>query len=279
MKLASFKKEGRIGFGIVDGDAVLVVKPSDRIWSVKDLLRLRPEERAALREDAERIALADVTLLPPITDPALIIGIGLNTKSHFEETAELMKRTAGDYPKYPRLFMRTSDSHVGHGAPLRIPRVSSELDYEGEIAVMIGKGGRYIEKADALSHIGGYSCYNEGSIRDYQQHSIQVTAGKNFVASGSFGPWITTADDVPDPDRLTLPPRRPAREASSHDARLVDVRGESFSRFAVSNRADPSCKLRSNDDGHTTVHAIVNALLREGGSEARFIPSRISATK
>jgi 2-keto-4-pentenoate hydratase/2-oxohepta-3-ene-1,7-dioic acid hydratase in catechol pathway len=145
----------------VDGDAVLVVKPSDRIWSVKDLLRLRPEERAALREDAERIALADVTLLPPITDPALIIGIGLNTKSHFEETAELMKRTAGDYPKYPRLFMRTSDSHVGHGAPLRIPRVSSDLDYEGEIAVVIGKGGRYAPTRHRdLAAIGGIT--NDG---------------------------------------------------------------------------------------------------------------------
>ena len=116
MKLASFEVGGRAGFGIFDGDAILVVKPSDRIRSVKDLLQLRPEERDVLVWGAERIALADVTLLPPVTDPALIIGIGLNTKSHFEETAALMKRTPGDYPKYPRLFTRTSDSHVGHAA-------------------------------------------------------------------------------------------------------------------------------------------------------------------
>jgi 2-keto-4-pentenoate hydratase/2-oxohepta-3-ene-1,7-dioic acid hydratase in catechol pathway len=118
-----------------------------------------------------------------------------------------MKRTPGDYPKYPRLFTRTSDSHVGHGAPIIIPRVSHELDYEGEIAVVIGKGGRNIPEQDALSHIGGYACYNEGSVRDFQQHSTQVIAGKNLVASGSFGPWIVTSDEVPDPSQLVLETR------------------------------------------------------------------------
>lgn len=208
MKLASFELKGRAGFGIVTQDGVLVANGDDRCpRSIRGLLNLAPGQADELADRWPRVDLASVRLLPPVLDPQLIVGVGLNTKSHFEETAELMKRTPGDYPRYPRLFTRTSDSHVGHGTPIIIPGTSHQLDYEGEIAVVIGKEGRNISEQDALSHIGGYACYNEGSVRDFQQHSNQVTAGKNFVASGSFGPWIVTSDEVPDPSRLVLETR------------------------------------------------------------------------
>ncbi|MCJ8159937.1 fumarylacetoacetate hydrolase family protein, partial [Sphingomonas sp. LaA6.9] len=133
--------------------------------------------------------------------------IGLNTKSHFEETAELYHRTPGDYPAYPRLFTRSIDSHVAQGEPILVPRASDRLDYEGEIAIVIGREGRAIAREQAVSYIGGYACYNDGSVRDFQQHTNQVLAGKNFVASGAFGPWIVTADEIPDPSKLTLETR------------------------------------------------------------------------
>ena len=208
MKLASFEFNGQAGFGVVTEDVVRIADgKSGAFASLKDLLCLPAEKIHALAARWPQASFDSVRLLPPVPNPQLIVGIGLNTKSHFEETAELMKRTPGDYPKYPRLFMRSADSHVGHGAPILIPQCSHQLDYEGEIAVVIGKAGRNIDEQDALSHIGGYACYNEGSLRDFQQHSTQVTAGKNFVASGSFGPWIVTADEVPDPRTLTLETR------------------------------------------------------------------------
>jgi 2-keto-4-pentenoate hydratase/2-oxohepta-3-ene-1,7-dioic acid hydratase in catechol pathway len=96
---------------------------------------------------------------------------------------------------------------VGHGTLIQMPEVSDKLDYEGEIAVIIGKSGRNVSREDAAALIGGYACYNDGSVRDFQRHSDQVTPGKNFAASGSFGPWLVTADEIPDPAALTLETR------------------------------------------------------------------------
>jgi 2-keto-4-pentenoate hydratase/2-oxohepta-3-ene-1,7-dioic acid hydratase in catechol pathway len=208
MKLASFELGGRVTYGVVNADHFLVAgDDASSPKSIKELLRLPPEQIRELASRWSAVGLTAVRLLPPIPDPNVIIGIGLNTKSHFEETATLMNRVPGDYPKNPRLFMRTSDSHVAHGSPIVVPRVSHQLDYEGEIAVVIGKPGRNIAEADALSHVAGYACYNDGSVRDFQMHSNQVTAGKNFVASGGFGPWLVTSDEVPDPIGLTLETR------------------------------------------------------------------------
>src|SRR6516164_9420015 len=151
MKLASFERDGWVGFGVITDDGLLAADCSNPLISIKNILGLSPSTLRSLADRWPRIELGTVRLLPPITDPTLIVGIGLNTKSHFEETAELMKRTPGDYPSHPRLFLRTSDSHVGHGATLLIPRPSHQLDYEGEIAIIIGKEGRNISEQDALS--------------------------------------------------------------------------------------------------------------------------------
>ena len=140
------------------------------------------------------VALDDVVLLPPIPDAAHIIGVGLNTRSHVGER----ERPAGAVSEeHPRLFLRTSDSLVGHHGEVWKPKVSDQFDYEGEIAVVIGRRGRHIDPADAVAYIAGYSCFDDGSVRDYQRHTTQNTPGKNFANSGGFGPWLTTADEAP----------------------------------------------------------------------------------
>ena len=206
MKLVSFiKADGRGGYGAVRGEGVV------------DLgARLAPRGAPTLRtllalellKDAARIAaeappdfpLASLQLAPVIPDPDKIICVGLNYRDHVAETGRTVTEK-------PALFTRYPSSQVGHLQPLIKPSASDEYDYEGELAVIIGKGGRHIRADQALHHIAGYACYNEGSIRDWQRHTSQFLAGKSFAQSGSFGPWMVTSDDIPDPSRLTLETR------------------------------------------------------------------------
>jgi 2-keto-4-pentenoate hydratase/2-oxohepta-3-ene-1,7-dioic acid hydratase in catechol pathway len=139
---------------------------------------------------------SQVVFLPPIPLPGKLVCFGGAFASHL---AELKK----DIPKYPGFHIRSSSSLVGDGVPLMLPSVSRDLDYECELAIVIGNGGRNIAKADAMNHVFGYSCFDDGSIRDYQtEHSM--CAGKNFNASGSFGPWIVTPDEVGDMMNLKI---------------------------------------------------------------------------
>lgn len=204
MRLASFTVDGKPTFGVmVDGGVTCV--PSDlscrtlREWIAKGL----PGAGELARAPAQH-AIGKVQWLNPIADAAHIVGIGLNTRSHFEETAVLMNRKPGDYPKYPRLFMRSPDSLVACGEPLIVPRLSGMLDYESEIGLVIGKRARYVDASNWRDVVVGITCINDGSVRDFQQHSNQVTAGKNFHASGSCGPAIVTLDEIPDTDALEL---------------------------------------------------------------------------
>ncbi len=204
MKLGSFCVDGRTSFGVVRDDGVVDL---GRRVDAPSLRTLLDDGMAAAAEHADApadYAIDEVKWLPPISDPTHIIGIGLNTRSHFEETAQVMKRAPGDYPKYPRLFMRSPLSLVGHGESLFVPTVSEQLDYEGEIALVIGKRCRNVAEAQALEYVAGITAANDGSIRDYQFHSTQNTAGKNFFASGAIGPWIVTCDELGNLDDLTL---------------------------------------------------------------------------
>lgn len=157
--------------------------------------------RDALRqrqiEDLPLVDLDGVRWLPPVPRPERILCVGLNYASHASEIAR--GATA-----HPTLFSRFPSSFVGHGTPVERPRVSDTLDWEGEIAFVIGDGRRDIAAADALDHVAGYTLMAENSVRGYQEHSRQATAGKNFDRSGSWGPWIITADEVPDPAALEL---------------------------------------------------------------------------
>ena len=140
--------------------------------------------------------------MPPVLRPQKIICVGINYRSRPEEYGK------AEEPPYPSLFYRNTRAQVGHGGVLLRPPESEQFDYEGEIALIIGRGGRRIAEADALAHIAGYACFNEGSVRDWMRHGqYNVTAGKNFEASGSFGPWMTTADEIADPHAMRLTTR------------------------------------------------------------------------
>jgi acylpyruvate hydrolase len=138
----------------------------------------------------EPISPADVTALPPFPDSQKIICVGLNYVDHSQEAGFKP-------PDYPTLFARFASSLVGHDRPIVRPRSSEQLDYEGELVAVIGRGGRHISKDAALDHVAGYSIFNDGSIRDYQVKSPQWTIGKNFDATGAFGPFFVTADELP----------------------------------------------------------------------------------
>ena len=204
MKLVSFRVDGRSGYGVLDGtaiaDAGTVLGPDfpdlkSTFGQDDSLARL-----GAAAARAGRIALDDVELLPPVSNPAKIFCIGHNYEEHRVETGR---------PKttYPAVFVRFAESQVAHQQAAWVPSVSSEVDYEGELAVVIGRGGRRIPRGEALAHVAGYSCYNDISIRDWQRHTSQFTPGKNFVRTGAFGPWIVTADEIPDPQTLDLTTR------------------------------------------------------------------------
>jgi 2-keto-4-pentenoate hydratase/2-oxohepta-3-ene-1,7-dioic acid hydratase in catechol pathway len=205
MKLATFRTAERISYGIVRDDGI--VDLGRRIGNdYPDLKSLLATDLPAAVRDlagaAPDHAFADVSLLQPIPDPAHIWCLALNYVEHHDEV-----QSAGrvqELPPQPALFMRWADSLAAHGATLRHPGVSEQLDYEGELVVVIGKPGFAIAEADAMTHVAGYTVMNEGSVRDWQFHTRQITPGKNFWRSGAVGPWIVTRDEVPDPYALNI---------------------------------------------------------------------------
>ncbi|MDQ0315140.1 fumarylacetoacetate hydrolase family protein [Amorphus orientalis] len=201
MKLASYAAPTGTSYGLVDGEQIVDLKmrigssyPDLKSLIEMDAIQAAEKFHTGVTADYHR---DEVTFLPTIPDPARIYCIGLNYHAHREE---------GGRPevKDPTVFMRIADSQVGHRQPLVKPLESDNLDYEGEIAVIIGKPGRRIPETSAWRHVAGYACYNDGSVRDWQRGSSQFTAGKNFVRTGGFGPWMVTADEIPPGTNLTL---------------------------------------------------------------------------
>src|SRR5437763_11935717 len=198
MKLVSFAVSGRSSYGAVVGDGIVDLgrRLGDRHPTLRAAITGGALARltAEVNRSAPDMALSQVTLLPPITNPDKIICAGRNYRAHAAEAG-------GPRPQNPQVFLRLVNTLVAHGQPMVCPSISGDFDYEGELALVIGKPGRHIARAAALSHVLGYTCFNDGSIRDIQfKHSI--AAGKNFHATGGFGPWIVTADEIPDPTRL-----------------------------------------------------------------------------
>lgn len=201
MKLISFLNAGQASYGIVNGDDVLDLQPILGAQA-PDLRALIEQNLFAAAAEAARkhkpgLKFSQLTLLPVIPNPDKIICVGLNYGEHVRETGR-------EITESPALFLRVPDSQVAHGQDIVRPPESTRLDYEGEIAIVIGKGGRRIREADAWSHIAGYSCYNDGSIRDWQVSTSQWTAGKNFWRTGGFGPWLVTADEIKPDQKMTL---------------------------------------------------------------------------
>ncbi|MGJ7469752.1 fumarylacetoacetate hydrolase family protein [Kosakonia cowanii] len=198
MKLASFVHQGIRSYGIVSAEGVVNLgqRLGDRYADLKSLLAADDGLAQAARysEEAADLRFDEIAFLPVIDNPGKILCVGMNY-------AEKRKEFDQHNPA-PTLFVRFADSQTGHNAPVVKPRHSSEFDYEGELAVIIGKGGENIARETALSHVAGYSCYMDGSARDWQ-HSW-FTAGKNWRQTGAFGPWMTTADEIPDPHTLAI---------------------------------------------------------------------------
>ena len=209
MKLLSYEHAGQASFGaVVDGGIVDLKRAlGGRFASLRQLIAADAlaEAAAALQGRKADHALDAVTLLPVIPDPDKIVCVGLNYGEHVRETGRTITES-------PALFLRVPDSQVGHGQPILRPRESQRLDYEGEIAVIIGRGGRRIAEAEAWSHICGYSCYNDGSVRDWQLATSQWTPGKNFYRTGGFGPWMVTSDQIAPDQRMSLVTRLNGQE-------------------------------------------------------------------
>ncbi|MFZ9557457.1 MAG: fumarylacetoacetate hydrolase family protein [Limnohabitans sp.] len=193
MKLISFEHHNTPAYGIVKGDDVLDLTPllGTQAPDLKTLIAKDLLDAAAQAASSNKatLKLSQLTLLPVIPNPGQIFCIGLNYGEHVRETGR-------EITEVPTIFLRLPASQVGHGQDILRPAESHRLDYEAEIAIVIGKGGRRIQEAEAWDHIAGYSCYNDGSVRDWQVATSQWTPGKNFYKTGGFGPWLVTADEI-----------------------------------------------------------------------------------
>jgi 2-keto-4-pentenoate hydratase/2-oxohepta-3-ene-1,7-dioic acid hydratase in catechol pathway len=237
MKLLSFSVAGRETWGAVQGDGVVDLgKALPQYKTLTDFIdspdfAKRDGILAAHKAD---VKLADIEYLPVIGRPEKIICAVRNFLDHHKEAvAHGMKR---EITNFPPIFLRVWRSQVGHNQPVIRPKVSSHLDWEGELAVIIGKGGRHIPESEAMDHVAGYSIYNDVSVRDYQQHAQQIAAGKNFNGTGPFGPWMVTKDELPDPTKLKLETRLNGQVVQKSDTsflifsieRLINYSSEIF---------------------------------------------------
>lgn len=191
MRIVAFEDAGRAVTGLRIGDQV--VEAAALGTELGGLLGADAATRTALlakAATAPKRALASLKLLPPVPAPGKIICIGLNYALHAKEGGNAI-------PDYPAIFMRGRTSLCAPNAPMLRPRASDKLDYEAELAFVVGRTARHVTEADALSHVAGYACFNEGSVRDFQRKSTQWTVGKNFDRTGAFGPELVTADELP----------------------------------------------------------------------------------
>jgi 2-keto-4-pentenoate hydratase/2-oxohepta-3-ene-1,7-dioic acid hydratase in catechol pathway len=205
MKLLSFAADGKDWFGAQRDDGVVTLNDKIAQPSLRAALAAGAMEK--MRDIAQRSTpdrtLDEIKFLPVIPQPGKILCAGINYRSHAAEMAR-------ELPKQPSMFIRFADTLVGHGGELIRPKASDHFDFEGELALVIGKGGRHIAAERALEHVAGYTCFVDGSVRDYQKFS--VTSGKNFPGTGLLGPWLVTRDEIPDPGRLTLVTRLNGKE-------------------------------------------------------------------
>ena len=202
MQLASYKMRGRPSFGAVVGDGVVDLRSRlSRFTSLLDVFRAGAlnEAKTAINGVRPDLLLSEVELLPPLAAPEKILCVGINYVNRGKDY------DLAENPKYPSMFYRAPNSLVGHGQNLIRPKISEQLDYEGEIAMVIGRECKNVAKEAALEVIAGLTLCNEGTIRDWLRHGrFNVTQGKNFDASGSIGPWIQTDIDLTKPLHLTV---------------------------------------------------------------------------
>lgn len=217
MKLVSFTKSDSLSWGVLDGSSIAAIgMAAGAPASLKAALQ-QPDALARIKAaiaSAPRLGLVDVVLAPVLPDPDKILCVGLNYENHRKETGR-------DEVENPTIFTRFANSQVGAGSPMIRPAVSTHFDFEGELAIVIGKPGRHITKGKAFDHVAGYACYNDGSVRDWQRHTHQFTPGKNFMGTGAFGPALVTPDEVGPLDALVLRTRLNGQVVQ--EARLGDM--------------------------------------------------------
>ena len=216
MKLASYLANGKELFGAASGEGIVTL--NDRLGGRYASLRhalaagALAEMRTAAAKSAPDQRLTDVAFLPAIPNPEKILCAGINYRSHAAEVGR-------ELPKQPSMFIRLANTLVGHEGQLIRPLVSHQFDFEGELAVVIGRSGRHISIEHALDYVAGYTCFVDGSVRDYQKFS--VTSGKNFPGTGPLGPWIVTPDEIPDPKALMLVTRLNGEQVQKSSTELL----------------------------------------------------------
>tara|TARA_B100000989_G_scaffold190682_1_gene143619 strand:- start:4013 stop:4882 length:870 start_codon:yes stop_codon:yes gene_type:complete len=210
MKYVSFLNKDKKCFGILLDDKI--VDLTSHYERYREGMEWIPSLKSALEHnkinelneldlnELPEVMLNDIELMPVIPNPGKIFCVGLNYENHRAET----KRPVSSYPT---IFTRFSESQTGHNTKITCPKVSDKLDYEGEMAIIIGKSGRYIDEKNAMQHIAGYACYNDATVRDWQKHTSQFIPGKNFQKTGAFGPYMLTADEVSNYKDLKLQTR------------------------------------------------------------------------
>lgn len=227
MKVISYRRNGTPGVGVMaddNGFVALANAAPDLPNDLRKILEIDPsleKVRAATHGKPADMSIDDIDFDPVIPEPHASWALALNYKLHIEETGLTTS------PDYPQIFLRMPICQVGHNQPLWAPKleIAEAYDYEGELAVIIGKPGRHIKRENAFDHVAGYSCYNEGSVREYQSQNRQFGLGKNFERSGSFGPWLVTPDEFGDPAEHSLITRLNGieRQKAAFSGMLFDV--------------------------------------------------------
>ncbi len=226
MRLLSYRDGTDRGLGVMVDETGFVVLPRHAPAlprTMRGLLELGAGGLALARSTVARrntadLDLAEVVLEPVVTDPQAIWCLGRNYREHAAEAGNPVL-------DHPMLFLRVTSSQTAHRRPIVLPKVSTMLDYEGELAVVIGNTARHVSECAALDCVAGYACYNDGSVRDWQRHTTQITSGKNFESTGAFGPWLVTADEFGTPGPQTLVTRLNGEEVqrATLDQMIFDV--------------------------------------------------------
>ena len=201
MRFGSFAAHGKETWGLMKEEGAVLVDAgtASSFPNLKSAIANNCLEKigAELRKKIIDIPVEDISYLPVISNPDKILCVGLNYHDH---------RLEGGHGEVgePTIFVRFANAQIGHGEAIIAPMESDTLDFEAELAIIIGKPGRRIPEEEAFDYIAGYSCYNDGSVREYQRHTTQFTAGKNFMATGGFGPWMVTPEELVDLDNVTV---------------------------------------------------------------------------
>ena len=271
MKLISYRHQGAERYGVANSEGIVDISArlGNRFATLKDAIAgLGLNEIAAAAKGASTdVALADVEYMFPITQPEKFFCVGRNYKAYHEVLAD-------GGPKIPSIFTRYPSSFAAHGEPILKPIVSDQLDYEGELGVIIGKSGRHIPRENALEHIAGYTIINEGTVRDWLRRGTQNFPGKNFYRSGAIGPWMVTADEIPDLSKVPIVTRVDGkiRQDGMTDMMIFDIPFV-ISHVSTFTWLEPGDMIATGSPGGSAVESEPPAWLQPGQEiEIEIVP-------